>query len=45
VEFGQLTPIVSGLQDPHGLAFLKTGDDDSERDELKDFCEEILPNL
>jgi hypothetical protein len=43
LEFGELTPIVSGLQSPHGLAFVKTGDDDdSLRERLKDICEEIF---
>lgn len=43
LEFGQLTPIVSGLQSPHGLAFVKTGDDDdSPREQLKEFCEKLL---
>jgi len=46
VEFGQLTPIVSGMNSPHGLAFVKTGDgDDSLIDELKVVCELLFPNL
>ncbi len=45
LEFGQLTPIVSGMQDPHGLAFVKTGDDDSLREELTEACEALFPNL
>jgi hypothetical protein len=46
VAFGQLTPIVSGMQSPHGLAFVNTGnDDDSAREELKDACEILFPNL
>jgi hypothetical protein len=45
IEFGQLTPIVSGMQSPHGLAFVKTGnDDDSAREELKDVCQALFPN-
>jgi hypothetical protein len=45
LEFGQLTPIVSGMQSPHGLAFVKTGnDDDSAREELKDKCQALFSN-
>jgi hypothetical protein len=45
LEFGQLTPIVSGLQSPHGMAFVKTGDDDdSALDRLKDACQTLFPN-
>jgi hypothetical protein len=45
LEFGQLTPIVSGLQSPHGMAFVKTGDDDdSIREELKEACQALFPN-
>ncbi len=45
VSFGQLTPIVSGMQSPHGLAFVKTGNqDDSLREDLKDACENLFPN-
>ncbi len=45
MEFGQLTPIVSGLQSPHGLAFVKTVDDDSALDKLKEKCLALFPNL
>ena len=46
VAFGQLTPIVSGMQSPHGLAFVNTGDeDDSKLEELKDACQSLFPNL
>ncbi len=38
LEFGQLTPVVSGLKSPHGLAFVQTVDDDK-RDEDKGRCE------
>ncbi len=35
LAFGEIKPIVSGLASPHGLAFVKTGDDDdSIREEL-----------
>ena len=45
LEFGQLTPIASGLQSPHGMAFVKTGDDDdSALDQLKDTCQALFPN-
>jgi hypothetical protein len=30
LDFGQLTPIVTGLNSPHGLAFVKTGNDDDD---------------
>lgn len=40
LAFGELTPIVSGLTSPHGLAFVKTGNaEDTEEDELKYRCE------
>jgi hypothetical protein len=43
LEFGELTPIVSGLNDPHGLAFVKTADeDDSLREAMKDACQQLL---
>jgi hypothetical protein len=46
IEFGQLTPIVSGMQSPHGLAFVKTGDDDdSAREELKEACQAVSQNI
>lgn len=45
LAFGQLTPIVSGMQSPHGLAFVKTGDaDDLFVDDLKNTCEILFPN-
>lgn len=46
LEFGQLTPVVSGLQSPHGMAFVKTGDndDDSALEQLKDACQALFPN-
>lgn len=33
LDFGILTPVVTGLQSPHGMAFLKTHDDGHEDDE------------
>ncbi len=46
VEFGQITPVVSGLINPSGLAFVKTGrEDNAEKEELKDACQAIFPNL
>jgi hypothetical protein len=39
LDFGQLTPVVSGLKSPHGLAFVKTSDDD---DQGKDVCQKSL---
>lgn len=45
LEFGQLTPIASGLQSPHGMAFVKNGnDDDSALDKLKDVCQALSSN-
>ena len=45
VSFGQITPIVSGMQSPHGLGFVKTNDDDdSPLEELKDVCQALFPN-
>lgn len=45
LEFGELTPIVSGLQSPHGMAFVKSGDDDdSGREHLKDACQVLFSN-
>jgi hypothetical protein len=32
LDFGQLTPIVTGLNSPHGLAFVKTHNDDDDDD-------------
>ena len=37
LDFGLLTPVVTGLQSPHGMAFLKTND--SGPDENKDRCD------
>ncbi|HEY6414262.1 MAG TPA: hypothetical protein VIX42_11285 [Edaphobacter sp.] len=45
LEFGLLTPIVSGMLNPHGLAFVKTGDEEGYREELKETCEQLFPNL
>ena len=47
VAFGQLTPIVSGMQSPHGLGFVKANDedDDTQLNELKDACKVLFPNL
>ncbi len=40
-EFGILTPVVTGLGNPGGLAYLKL-DDDSNNEELIDFCTNLL---
>jgi len=43
LEFGELTPIISGLNSPHGLAFVKTKDeDDPLKEEIKDICQQLL---
>lgn len=45
LEFGQLTPIASGLQSPHGMAFVKTeDDDDSAVEKPKDSCQALSSN-
>ncbi|MGI8772571.1 MAG: hypothetical protein ACR2JE_14195 [Acidobacteriaceae bacterium] len=45
VEFGQLTPVVTGLNSPHGLAFVRTADDDdSTYEQLRDTCQRLFPN-
>jgi hypothetical protein len=45
LEFGQLTPIVTGLNSPHGLAFVRTADDDSSAyEKLRDECQALFPN-
>lgn len=38
--FGELTPVVSGLQSPHGMAFVSSSDDDSPNDERQDRCDD-----
>ena len=46
LEFGQITPVVSGLNSPHGLALVKMGDEnESSRDESKEACKAAFPNL
>lgn len=37
-EFGQLTPIVTGLRNPRGMAFVATGDEDDDGDSRGDVC-------
>ena len=44
LEFGQMTPVVSGLQSPHGMAFVSLGDDNSALDALKDACQNLGNN-
>ena len=44
LEFGQLTPIASGMKSPHGLAFVKTADPDTALDELQDACQALFPS-
>jgi hypothetical protein len=45
IEFGQLTPIVTGLIAPHGLGFVQTVDDDnSAYEKLRDECQRLFPN-
>ena len=45
LEFGQITPIVSGLKSPHGLAFVKTGDENEpSRDDSREACKAAFPN-
>lgn len=43
LEFGDMTPVVSGLQSPHGMAFVKTGDpDESLEQAIRQACENLL---
>jgi hypothetical protein len=43
LEFGELTPIVSGLNNPHGLAFVNVNDDvDALSEELEGSCPQAL---
>ena len=45
LEFGEMTPVVSGLQSPHGMAFVKTGDpDESLEQAIRKACENLLSN-
>jgi hypothetical protein len=46
LEFGQLTPIVSGMQSPHGLGFVSTNDkeDETKLEEMKEACQILFPN-
>ena len=39
LEWGQLTPIVSGMQSPHGMGFVTTGADDDEGDDHGHSCD------
>ncbi|HEX4582253.1 MAG TPA: hypothetical protein VH139_09340 [Acidobacteriaceae bacterium] len=38
LDFGQLTPIVTGLNSPHGLAFVKAHNDDDDGDDGDHAC-------
>ncbi|WP_433983639.1 hypothetical protein RBB78_22070 [Tunturiibacter empetritectus] len=45
LAFGLLTPIVSGMQSPHGLAFVTTSTaDDSAVEKLKEACSALYPS-
>jgi len=44
LEFGELTPVVSGMQSPHGLAFVKSADDPSLLDQFRDACQAFISN-
>lgn len=44
VEFGQITPVVTGLLNPSGLAFVKTKDEDEVQDELMEACQKLFAN-
>lgn len=41
-EFGLLTPVVTGLRNPGGLAYVKVGEDDTGNEELVEFCSAVL---
>ena len=46
LAFGEMTPVVSGLQSPHGMAFVTyTDDPDSSREVLEDFCQALFSKL
>jgi hypothetical protein len=42
LDFGLLTPVVTGMQSPHGMAFVKTKDDGSAYDQAEDACQRLF---
>ncbi len=42
LDFGLLTPVVTGLQSPHGMAFVKSKDDGPDYDQTEDACEKLF---
>ena len=42
LDFGLLTPVVTGLQAPHGMAFVTSKQDDSRYDQIEDACERLF---
>jgi hypothetical protein len=45
LEFGELIPITSGMQSPHGMAFVKTGDaDESLAQSIQSACQNLFSN-
>lgn len=45
LEYGQLTPVVTGLQNPHGMGFVKTHDNEpSTDDQIEDLCRQLTGN-
>ena len=45
LEFGQLTPIVTGLKNPRGMAFVATPDEDHDHDGGADQVEDVCEGL
>jgi hypothetical protein len=39
LEWGQLTPIVTGLQSPHGMGFVSTGEEDDDKGDSGHSCD------
>ena len=45
LEYGLLTPVVTGLQNPHGMGFVKTRDNEpSTDDQIEDLCQQLTGN-
>lgn len=45
LEYGQVTPIVTGMQSPHGMAFVKVSDEDDDGnpwDQFADACQALF---
>ena len=42
LEYGILTPVVTGLGNPGGLGYVRIGDDDANREERVEYCQKVL---